>query len=51
MIEGDILYCEDIVDFLRKLTDSEKKYFCQKDMAEIYADLIKEIMWVDIYRK
>jgi hypothetical protein len=51
MIEGDILYCEDIVDFLGKLTDNEKKYFCQKDMAEIYAGLIKGIMWVDIYRK
>ncbi|MDN5332157.1 MAG: hypothetical protein PWP45_1382 [Tepidanaerobacteraceae bacterium] len=48
MIENGLLYCEDIMDFLGKLAESEKVYFCQKDMAEIYAGLIKELMWVDI---
>lgn len=42
---------EGIDDFLEKFRQEKNLNSYHKDRAEIYADYIKEFMWVDIKRK
>ncbi|MCG0276711.1 MAG: hypothetical protein L5655_11280 [Thermosediminibacteraceae bacterium] len=51
MTENNSLNCEDVMAFLEKFIKSENVNLYQRDMAEIYAGLVKDLIWVDINRK
>ncbi|TYP48171.1 hypothetical protein [Thermosediminibacter litoriperuensis] len=51
MAENYSLNYEDVMAFFEKLINSENVNLYQRDMAEIYAGLVKDLIWVDISRK
>lgn len=51
MMELPILDEEGIDDFLEKFRQEMNLNFYHKDRAELYADYIKKLMWVEINKK